>query len=362
MAIYRLYFSPLAKFPGPKLHAISYIPHLWKDKILGTWTHHSTALHAKYGPIVRIAPDHIAVDGSIGWPQVFMRRANEPEFGKSAWFYQNGPVGIFQADRDDHRRQRRVMAHAFSSAALQEQEDFIRFHLNTLIQRLREHADKGQAVDISRWYNFLTFDIIGDLAFGESFGCLADSNYHPFVALLFDSIKASSTNLFMNSFGLLRPFMGLFLSTETLKNRQETIELSLATMNKRIALGADARRDFMTYLLRNQGEPGKGMTDAELATNARSLIVAGSETTATALSGFSYYVTREPEVYKRLTDEIRSVFGAEKDIDIRTTDALPYLRAVIEETLRVYPPASSTPPRVSPGAEVDGHFIPKGVS
>ena len=138
--------------------------------------------------------------------------------------------------------------------------------------------------------------------------------------------------------------------------------MALATMEKRMALGPDARRDFMTYLLRNQGDDAKGMTREELVVNSRALIVAGSETTATALSGLTFHLTREPEVYRRLTAEIRSAFASESDIDIRTTEALPYLHACIEETLRIYPPAAVTPPRVSPGAEIAGHYIPKGVS
>lgn len=362
MAIYRLYLGPLSKFPGPRLHAISYVPLLVKDKLQGTWVKDTTALHAKYGPIVRIAPDHLAVDGSIAWPQVFQRRPNEAEFEKSVEFYQVGNVGIFPVERESHRRQRRAMAHAFSAAALKEQEEYIRFHLDQLLRRLWEHADKGEAIDMVRWYNYMTFDLIGELAFGESFGCLANSNYHPLVSMIFDSIKANSTALFLNSFGFLKPFVGLVFSSDDLRKRDETQKMALATMEKRMALGPDTRRDFMTYLLRNQGDDGKGMTREELIVNSRSLIFAGSETTATALSGLTFHLTREPEVYRRLVAEIRAAFEAESDIDIRSTEALPYLHACLEETLRIYPPAAVTPPRISPGDEVEGQYIPKGVS
>lgn len=42
-----------------------------------------------------------------------------------------------------------------------------------------------------KWYNYATFDIIGDLAFGSDFGCLASSNYHPWVSIIFGAIKAA---------------------------------------------------------------------------------------------------------------------------------------------------------------------------
>ncbi|KAK6823491.1 cytochrome P450 [Apiospora arundinis] len=282
--IYRLYFDPLSKFPGPKLYAISNLPYLFQDKILGTWVKSTTTIHAKYGPIVRIAPNRLAMDGSIGWKEIFMRRPNLPEFGKSTEFYGVGKLGIFPVDREDHRRQRRAMAHAFSAAALQDQEDYVKGYVDILIQRMKNHAAEGKVVDVTRWYNYLTFDIIGELAFGEPFGCLKESDYHPLVAMIFGGIRAQ----------------------------------------------------------------------------ARAFIVAGSETTATALSGFTFHITRTPEVYQRLVAEIRSSFASEGEINMRSTRALPYLLACIEETLRIFPPASETPPRISPGCEIAGKFIPQG--
>ncbi|KAK6854788.1 hypothetical protein PG995_009133 [Apiospora arundinis] len=191
--IYRLYFDPLSKFPGPKLYAISNLPYLFQDKILGTWVKSTTTIHAKYGPIVRIAPNRLAMDGSIGWKEIFMRRPNLPEFGKSTEFYGVGKLGIFPVDREDHRRQRRAMAHAFSAAALQDQEDYVKGYVDILIQRMKNHAAEGKVVDVTRWYNYLTFDIIGELAFGEPFGCLKESDYHPLVAMIFGGIRAQAS-------------------------------------------------------------------------------------------------------------------------------------------------------------------------
>lgn len=89
--------------------------------------------------------------------------------------------------------------------------------------------------------------------------------------------------------------------------------------------------------------------------------IAGSETTATFLSGATYYLCRTPHAYMKLVDEIRSNFTAYNEITGRTTEHCPYLKAVIDEGLRVYPPAALGLPRVSPGETVDGIFIPEGV-
>lgn len=89
--------------------------------------------------------------------------------------------------------------------------------------------------------------------------------------------------------------------------------------------------------------------------------IAGSETTATVLSGLSYFLLHSPAKYQRLVEEIRSSFTDYNDINGITTDRLPYVKAVIEEGLRAYPVVPFGLPRVSPGETVDGVFVPEGV-
>jgi cytochrome P450 len=93
-------------------------------------------------------------------------------------------------------------------------------------------------------------------------------------------------------------------------------------------------------------------------------MIAGTETTATLLSGLTYHLLQNPDRMGRLVNEIRSHFQDEEDITIEKLQALPYLNACIEEGLRMYPPISNGLPRVVPpgDAEVDGHKVPAGVS
>lgn len=94
-----------------------------------------------------------------------------------------------------------------------------------------------------------------------------------------------------------------------------------------------------------------------------SLIVAGSETAATLLSGCIYYLCTNTQVMNQLTGEIRSAFLKEEDMTFRSMASLPYLSAVIEESLRKYPPFVTNLARIVPqgGAFVDGHLVPEGV-
>jgi cytochrome P450 len=120
--------------------------------------------------------------------------------------------------------------------------------------------------------------------------------------------------------------------------------------------------DLIMHMMRAHEDGERGMYENEIHINVGFLIPAGSETTTTALAGLFYYLGRNPEVYKVLAHEIHGVFKSEDDIHIKTTVTLQYLIAVIEETLRMYPPGAETPPRVSPGDIVGGYYIPEGVS
>ena len=103
-----------------------------------------------------------------------------------------------------------------------------------------------------------------------------------------------------------------------------------------------------------------GTSLQELTAQAGMLVRAGSETTATTLSGITYYLCRNPRVYGKLAREVRETFSSSDQINGQSTDSLQYLKAVIEEGLRLHPPFAIGLPRVSPGEIVDDHFVPKG--
>ncbi|KAK9425476.1 putative Isotrichodermin C-15 hydroxylase [Seiridium unicorne] len=361
LTVYRLYLGPLSKFPGPRLYAISHLPYLLHERVQGTLAKDVQQMHERYGPIVRISPDRLSIDGSIGWPDVFAPRGNAPEFEKTIEFYQvSERVGLFPTYKEDHRRQRRLLSHAFSSSALQEQEGYVKYYVDLLIRQLRGNMEQGKVVDMTKWYNYTTFDIIGELAFADPFNSLANSNYHPWVALIFSSIKAGGIKMFLDHYWFLKPFILLVFGKDDIRKFIESRELAKQKTEKRLAQGVDeSRKDFMTYILRHNSD-NKGMTHDEILVNCLSLIVAGSETTATALSGLTFHLTKNPEVYQRLAGEIRAAFSSEESINMTSTSQLQYLQACLEEILRIYPPAAETPPRISPGETVGGQFVPKG--
>lgn len=108
----------------------------------------------------------------------------------------------------------------------------------------------------------------------------------------------------------------------------------------------------------------QGLTLDKLQANSSILIIGGSETTATLLSGVTFLLLTNRSALEKLTKEIRTTFKSEDEMDMASVSALPYLLACLEEALRMYPPVPMGLPRVAPkgGAMVCGYYVPEKVS
>lgn len=89
--------------------------------------------------------------------------------------------------------------------------------------------------------------------------------------------------------------------------------------------------------------------------------IAGGETVSTFLAATTYHLLKNPKVYDKLKKEIRERYRSYDEIDASSALQLQYLQATISEGLRIYPPGSQGFPRISLGATIDGHWVPKGV-
>lgn len=119
--------------------------------------------------------------------------------------------------------------------------------------------------------------------------------------------------------------------------------------------------DFMSHLL--QAEEKGHLTLPDLVANANLMVIAGSETTATILSGTIYYLCTHPRVMQKLLDEVRGSFESSDQINIARISQLKYINAVIDESFRLYPPAAGSHPRITPpeGANILGQWLPGNV-
>ncbi|QSZ28521.1 hypothetical protein DSL72_003019 [Monilinia vaccinii-corymbosi] len=356
---YNIYFHPLSSFPGPKSYAATDIPFV-RALISGNLSFETHKLHKKYGEVVRIAPNDLSYDSAQGFRDIYGYHVGRPQLEKARFHYDALPGGtpnIASAASVDHSRFRRVLSHAFSDKAMREQNPIIKVNIDLLIQRLKETS--AEPTDMVKWYNWTTFDIFGDLCFGEPFQCLEKANHNPWVSALFESIKLSALDIVINRHPILKSISTIFTPKHLLEQVDAHSRLSGEKVAKRIATQTD-RPDFMTHILKNQEKSELTLTDAEIKSNANILIIAGSETTATAMSGMVFRLLQNPEVLQKLVKIIRETFASEDEITIDGVGNLPYLQAVIDESIRMYPPTPIALPRtVGPNGEtVCGRWIP----
>ena len=347
------------------MYAASNLPYL-AALLAGRWPFVLSKLHDQYGPAVRFTPSDVSFITPQAWQTIYgHKKQGQLSFQKDKRLYRSALTdadNILLADDANHSRHRRLLAHAFSEKALRGQEGVLNHYLALLLSQLSKRADNGEVVNLVQWYNFTTFDIIGDLAFGEPFGCLAAGVYHPWVDTIFDGFKLAVLNQAIKRLPIAAPILRRFIPKQLVKNQMDHLKLSFEKAQKRLETGNTEREDFMSYILRFNDE--KGMNPDEIGENANILILAGSETTATLLSGTTFWLLKNPSIYKKLVQEIRTMFAKEEDMTSITIAGAKYLLAVLSEGLRIYPPSPGGLGRVTPkgGAMVDGFQIPEGVS
>lgn len=206
---------------------------------------------------------------------------------------------------------------------------------------------------------FTTFDVIGKLAFGQDFGCLREKKVPPWIEMIFGNLKSFMVLANIRRLGLewILPYI---VSNKQLEARRYNYNYSDELMKQRIQRGSE-QNDFWDNVLKHQ-DKSTGMSDDEMVANASHLVLAGSETTATLLSGCVYQLSKNPDVLFKVTKEIREAFSSDQEIDLFSTSQLKYTLAVLEETMRIYTPVPNQSNRAVPagGDTVLGQFLPGG--
>ncbi|KAL5363325.1 cytochrome P450 [Aspergillus floccosus] len=342
-AVYNVYLHPLSRYPGPPLAAASRLWFCW-HLIRGELPFMIHELHLKYGDVVRVAPDELSYTHPDAWNQIYGLQPGKREIMKDPTFYSSLPSGkgsIVSADRERHGHLRKLMSYGFSERALREQESVVRFYADYFHQRIMETlGGKEGEVDLVRWYNFFTFDVMGHLVFGESFNCLESTGYNPWVALIFDSVRIGGLLRSIKFWPWLTPIVQHLVPAKLQERRKEQKRIARQKAAYRKSI-EDGRRDLISSLL----QPDNGVTDAEYQSTVESLIIAGSETTATLLAGVTFHLLKNPDKLKRVTMEVRNAFSSPEEITFVHVNKLPYLIACLTEALRIYPPVGDGFPR-----------------
>lgn len=217
--MYNLFFHPLSSYPGPFLWRMVRLPYVVRA-LRGQLAYDMLDLHKNYGSMVRIAPNELALAYEGVWDEVQGNTyGNEMPKWEPYYRVQTNQTGfIMTAPPEEHSQMRRSLSYGFSDRGIREMESRIVGMLDKLVGRLLEFcADQngvqsarlgGTVIDIAKWCNFLTFDMVGELALGESYKCLETATYHPWVEPIVELTHYSGI---LANLGFYPKFQRLFL-------------------------------------------------------------------------------------------------------------------------------------------------------
>ncbi|OOQ88883.1 cytochrome P450 monooxygenase [Penicillium brasilianum] len=361
---YEVFINPLGKYPGPKFAAASRIPqlyHTFKGDLL-QWV---TGLHVTYGDVVRVAPDELSYATGEAWKGIYGHAAaGKKVTEKDTRFYGpsfNGAPDIIRAKGPDHSRFRRNFSHAFSDRSLREQQSLICGYVDMLVDNLNRTIKENPKakVNMVHMFNLTTFDIMGDLTFGDSLDLLLGTGNMNWVAAVFISMKTNALRRLARYWPWTASIAQWFIPQELRQQSVAHYQASQGRVDKRVDGDYALQKPDIWGIVMNQKQELR-LSRTEMYANSQVFMVAGTETTATALSGLLYQLLMNPEKMEIIVKEVRETFEKDSDIEMRALEHMKYLNACIEEGLRIYPPVPVGLPRIAPddGLLVCGEHIP----
>lgn len=392
VAAYYLYpylvtYSALRSLPAP---FPAQFTNLWLLSVVRRGDRYSTMdeIHERLGPVVRIQPNHVSIADDAAIPLIY---GHGNGFLKSSFYdaFVSIRRGLFNTrDRHEHSRKRKVVSHTFSVKSVSQFEPYIHHNLELFVAQwdkliasaANTNPDKAAHLDCLQWFNYLAFDVIGDLAFGAPFGMLrsgadiaevrssptAKPIYAPAIEILNRRGEVSAT------LGILPPLKpwAKYLPDPFFSQGLEAVEnlagIAIASVKARLDNPpADDRKDLLARLMEGRDENGQPLGREELTAEALTQLIAGSDTTSNSSCALLYHAVRTPGVIPKLQAELDAAIPA--DVDVPTYDQvrdLPYLGQVINETLRHHSTSGIGLPRQIPddsrGVTIRGHYFPAG--
>lgn len=358
--LYNVFFHPLRNYPGPPLAKLSV---LWKllGNLQGRKAHRIHEAHLRYGPVVRVAPNELSFSEPTAVKEIYSSSAFAKEqrfyFAKRI-FHENHLLSF--RDNRAHRQRQKLLQRGFSQASVLEFEPNMSSKIQALLDQL---AKAPQPVDVLPWAHWLGFDTIYHLMFDEDPESVREGRPHWVMAAMRAWRPTFIYKELCPPLERLGPYVpghigGHFRAVQRWK--------AFAVDVIRSCRVRGTKTSFLNNAIAGEDAAlGRPLTDSELAEECMGGMFGGSGTTANTFVYALWAVLTHASVKRCLRAELLEAFPDRGPGVPGATECarLPYLQAVISETLRRYPTIIATLPRVAvQDALVAGVRVRKGVS
>jgi hypothetical protein len=389
-AIYNLYFHPLARFPGPPAAAVTRWWKAWVECVQGhSFCHELERQHARYGPVVRIAPNEVKPSLDLEYSvlsAILQLHFSEPRAyhdiynGKNRWDKEERLYHSFGEDRSsfgfltykEAKPRKDILNRSFSVTAVQQCEPMLTDKVDELCTAL---ANSSGPTDMQWAYRCMTLDIITYLAFGKSINALSAPGFRAPIIVSMDAgasvfIRFKHSSLYRRMIFSTPPETAMKMSPpsagminfqlmliEQIQGLLNDPERTLAELPHQMSL-YHRLMDPETYV------DGKTPDVGSLHEEAKALLFAGADTVGNTLMVGTHYLLHDSAALGKLKAELHEVWPVlDEPPKLSQLEKLPYLNAVIKESLRRSHGVVSGLLRVVPaeGAQIAGVAVPAGV-
>ncbi|KAH8822585.1 cytochrome P450 [Flagelloscypha sp. PMI_526] len=369
--IHRLFFHRLRGFQGPFPAKVTRLYATWKARNL-QYHLETHAMHNKYGDFVRTGPRELSIARASAVPVIY---GHQTACTKATWYglYTNDPeYAALNGLRvpSEHKRRRRAWDRALSTTALQNFEPRIAEKTKILVDELTARSKSGRPLNMADWTWALIFDIMGDIGLGKSLGAI--ENGAPIPAMEGIREVMGTLGIFATAPWLVRILQVIPVSLWAAIPGAQAGYIhffkycagQLSEKQSKVQRGMEPE-DILSYLITAQWEGDKSAPPATaLPEDARLLIIAGSDTSATLICNALYYLLRNPKYLNQVTAMLDAAFpnGGDDWTPAQVQD-LPMLDDIMHETLRLAPPTPEALTRITPpeGLMIDDVYIPGNI-
>lgn len=262
--------------------------------------------------------------------------------------------GLLTSDGSFWLRQRRLAQPAFHRRRLAMLGETMAGAAEELAERWRPRARGKASFDVTADMMRLTLRIVGQALFSADVSGEADTVGRALTVAL------EHVNYRMMHFFALPERVPTPRNLRFRRAMQQLDPVALGLIERRRRSGEDAGDLLSMLLMARDEETGESMSDAQLRDEVMTILLAGHETTAVALSWTWYLLARNPEAEHKLHAELDRVLAG-RTPGVEDLPNLPYTRMVVDETMRLYPPAWGMGRQAKEDDEIRGYRIPAGV-